>query len=123
MASEEDLATYFSAVLPRLHRQGTLGALLWSFADYAPELWSEPPCDEAPHERFFGLVRPDGSLKPHAEALRAFAAQQPTIQPQTPSPFTVDADTFYADPYRVLPELYQQYLNAQQEVQVAPSHT
>jgi hypothetical protein len=42
-----------------------------------------PPqsCDESWHERFFGLVRPDGSLKPHAEVIRRFTATEPRIQP------------------------------------------
>jgi hypothetical protein len=38
-----------------------------------PRCGTRPPCDEARHERHFGLVRPDGSLKPHAEAIRRFA--------------------------------------------------
>ena len=70
-ASEEQLAAYVAAVLPRLVEAGATGAMLWCFADYAEALWDRPPCDEAQHERFFGLVRPDGSLKPHAEAYYA----------------------------------------------------
>ncbi|HEX9369931.1 MAG TPA: hypothetical protein VF897_02965, partial [Roseiflexaceae bacterium] len=81
------------------------------FADYAPELWDRPPCDESRHERFFGLVRPDGSPKPHAESLRAFAATRPRVrrdiprriaQPPTP-------DEFYADPLRQLLRCYEQF--------------
>ena len=71
MASEEQLAVYVAGVLPRLVDAGATGAMLWCFADYAEALWDRPPCDEAQHERFFGLVRPDGSLKPHAEAYYA----------------------------------------------------
>ena len=32
------------------------------------------------HERHFGLVRPDGSLKPHAEVMREFIAGGPVIR-------------------------------------------
>ena len=55
---------------------GATGALLWCFADYAEQLWDRPPLDPggAIHERHFGLVRPDGTLKPHAEVVRRFAA-------------------------------------------------
>jgi len=44
-------------------------------------LYDHPPCDEAHHERFFGLVPPDGSLKPHAEVLQRFASSKPKIGP------------------------------------------
>jgi endo-1,4-beta-mannosidase len=115
MASEEDLATYLEAVLPRLVNVGATGALVWCFADYAPELWDRPPCDHQRHERFFGLVRPDGSLKPHAEVLRAFAARKPQVQrepirkvvaPPTP-------DQFYIDPIRHLLRCYQEFVGAE----------
>ncbi|MEZ4516553.1 MAG: hypothetical protein R3C44_06845 [Chloroflexota bacterium] len=86
MASEEGLAEYIEAVLPRLVEVGATGAVIWCFADYVPELWDRPPCDEAKHERFFGLVRPDGSLKPHAEAIKRFAATHPRYKRRnTPS--------------------------------------
>jgi endo-1,4-beta-mannosidase len=65
-ASESDAAAYFAAVLARLVRVGSLGAFAWCFSDYDPSLWNEPPCDLQVHERFFGLLRPDGSLKPNA---------------------------------------------------------
>jgi endo-1,4-beta-mannosidase len=111
MAAEEDLATYITEVLPRLVQVGSTGALLWCFADYVPELWDRPPCDEARHERHFGLVRPDGSLKPHAEALRAFAKTQPKVQrvathqvAEPPTP-----DEFYADPLSHLLRCYEQF--------------
>lgn len=81
MAAEEDLAAYLAAVLPGLVEVGATGAVLWCFADYAPELWSEPPCDEFWHERHFGLVRADGALKPHAQVLRAFASTRPAVRP------------------------------------------
>jgi endo-1,4-beta-mannosidase len=115
MASEEDLAAYLEAVLPRLVNVGATGALVWCFADYAPELWDRPPCDHQRHERFFGLVRPDGSLKPHAEVLRAFAARKPQVQrepirkvaaPPTP-------DQFYIDPIRHLLRCYQEFVGAE----------
>jgi endo-1,4-beta-mannosidase len=110
MASEDDLAAYVTAVLPKLLQVGASGALLWCFADYHEALWDKPPCDEARHERFFGLVRPDGSLKPHAEALRAFAATHPTVQPANyalPADAAVD---YYARPAERFAELYQAYL-------------
>ena len=81
MASEEALAEYFAAVLPRLVEVGVTGALPWCFADYHPSLWDKPPCSESWHERFFGLVRPDGSFKPHAKVISDFAAAHPVVMP------------------------------------------
>ena len=79
MASEEDLAAFVGAVLPKLVEVGATGAMLWCYADYIEALWDKPPCDEARHERFFGLVRPDGSLKPHAEVIKRFAQTNPVV--------------------------------------------
>ena len=113
MASEEDLAAYLEAVLPKLQAVGATGALVWCFADYAPELWDRPPCSESRHERFFGLVRPDGSLKPHAEVMRRFAAAEPKVQPDAPHRLreAVSPDEYYADPLRHLVRLYEQFLS------------
>ncbi len=83
MANEEQFAAYIAEVLPNLVTVGSTGAVLWCFADYAESLWERPPCraDGNKHERHFGLVRPDGSLKPHCDAIRHFAATNPTVQP------------------------------------------
>jgi endo-1,4-beta-mannosidase len=111
MASEEDLAAYLEAVLPRLVDVGALGALIWCFADYTPELWDRPPCDAARHERHFGLVRPDGSLKPHAATIRDFAATGPQVLRDPPRRIAnpPSADEFYADPMGELVRCYEEW--------------
>lgn len=112
MASEEDLAGYLAAVLPRLVEVGATGAVLWCFADYAPALWSGPPCDEFWHERHFGLVRPDGSLKPHAHVLRGFAAARPAVLAEPRRRVTLDLtpDEYYRDPEAHARRLYAKFL-------------
>ncbi len=115
MASEEDLAEYFRQVLPKLVQIGTTGAITWCFADYVEELWDKPPCNASKHERFFGLVRPDGSLKPHAEVIKQFAATRPTVQPIPQwAQLAVDAAEFNADPNTQVRKHYPEYLKAQQ---------
>jgi len=114
MASEEDLAEYLRQCLPRLVEIGVRGALIWCFADYIPALWDRPPCDQSRHERFFGLVRADGSLKPHAQVLKEFAAMRPITQsiPEF-AHLPISADAFYdttTPPYVHLPDLYEAYL-------------
>jgi endo-1,4-beta-mannosidase len=91
--TEDELARYCSEVLDRLHADGRLGAYWWCWADYAPELASEPPFDLAPHERTFGIVRADGSDKPVAGALSAFATQHRAVV--APSDEPIDESAYY----------------------------
>jgi endo-1,4-beta-mannosidase len=113
MASEEDLAEYFRLVLPKLNQVGATGAIVWCFADYAEALWDKPPCDAQIHERFFGMVRPDGSLKPHAEVIKKFAATSPQVQAR-PDWARLDIDTteFNKDPNANVRKHYAPYLAA-----------
>lgn len=113
MASEEALAEYLGQVLPKLVEVGAAGAMLWCYADYTRDLWDRPPCDEAQHERFFGLVRPDGSLKPHAEVIRRFAATRPTVQPARRSVVLGGSpDEFYQAPLERTRALYREFIAA-----------
>jgi endo-1,4-beta-mannosidase len=113
MASEEDFTEYIRQVLPRVQAVGATGAMIWCFADYAEELWDVPPCGESRHERHFGLVRPDGTLKPHAEVIKQFAASNPVVKPipdyaRFPG---LTGDDFYGKRlYEELGKLFQEYL-------------
>jgi len=110
MASEADFADYIEKVLPNLVDAGAMGAVLWCYADYATELWDRPPLVESKHERHFGLVRPDGSLKPHAEVIKRFAATKPIVQPpKRPVELDITPDDYYASPSEHLIRLYERY--------------
>ena len=118
MASEEDLAEFLRLTLPKLQDSGATGAMLWCYADYIPELWNKPPCDNAVHERFFGLVRPDGSLKPHAKVIQEFAKTNPQVKPIPDyAKISVNADKFYKEPLGHLVVLYQEYLKALNKIE------
>ncbi|MGE5263915.1 MAG: glycoside hydrolase 5 family protein [Acidobacteriota bacterium] len=111
MASEDDFAVYVEHVLPRLVEVGASGALLWCFADYVRELYNRPPCDQSIHERFFGLVRRDGSLKPHGEVVRRFAATRPVMTAATKHvDLDISPEMFYADPLNHAQRLYKTFL-------------
>ena len=111
MASEEDFAEFLRLTIPKLQDSGATGAMLWCYADYIPELWNKPPCDNAIHERFFGLVRPDGSLKPHAKIIQEFTKTNPQVKPIPDyAKITVNADEFYKEPLGYLVDLYAKYL-------------
>jgi endo-1,4-beta-mannosidase len=112
MAGEEVFADYVAATLTRLVDVGSTGAFLWCFADYATELWDRPPCEDsgARHERHFGLIRPDGTLKPHAEAIKAFAATHPeVIAPKRSVTLDIDPDEYYEDPAGHARRLYETF--------------
>src|SRR5262249_1268974 len=51
LLDEQETAQYTSRALTALRSFGMTGAMLWCFTDYSKALWSEPPLDEAAHER------------------------------------------------------------------------
>ncbi len=106
-ASEEDFAAYIEAVLPRLVSRGSLGAMLWCWADYVSALFDRPPCSDFRHERSFGITRQDGSLKPHAEVIRAFAKKGHQVQAAARRLLDVSPDEFYRAPLEHLRRLYE----------------
>lgn len=109
-ASEDDAAEYYAGVLPRLQRVGALGAFAWCFPDYDKSLWNKPPCDFQAFERFFGLWRPDGSLKPMGKVVADFARAKPTVQaPEKTVTLPVSADDYYCDPSSYQKPLYEQF--------------
>jgi len=107
---EGENAAYATNVLERLHADGRLGAYWWCWADYDEALAGEPPFDRAPHEMSFGIIRNDGTEKPVAAALAAFAAQRREVIDVTEKPLI--SDTYY---YRTLPTstrtLYESFLH------------
>jgi endo-1,4-beta-mannosidase len=111
---EGEMAAYCTGVLERLHADGRLGAYWWCWADYADALRGEPPFDRAPHELSYGIVRSDGSEKPVAAALSAFAAQRRSVR--EPNDMPLIAEVYY---YRTLPRstatLYDAFVGSVEE--------
>lgn len=104
LASESDFAQYIETVLTKLHFCGASGALVWCFADYHCDVWRAPPCDESYHERFFGLVRPDGSLKPHALVVKEFSKKNLSVK-------NIDQSSSNEDE-RILYQMYDEILES-----------
>lgn len=108
IASEDEAATYYAEVLPRLQRVGAIGAFAWGFMSYDPATWDREPCNRQTHERFFGLWRADGTLRPMGEAVAAFAKANPTIRPpERRVELGVTPDGYYADPLTHQKRLYE----------------
>ena len=109
-ASEDDAAEYYRGVLSRLLKVGAMGAFCWCFPDYDQSIWDRPPCDFQPFERFFGLWRPDGSLKPAGQAVKDFAARRPRVQvPVKTVTLPATPDAYYRDPWNIQNGLYEAF--------------
>jgi hypothetical protein len=102
--SETENAAYATAVLERLHADGRLGAYWWCWSDYQDDAVGQP------HHRSYGILRTDGSLKPVATALSAFARRARTVV--KPDDMPMISSTYY---YRTLPvsarTLYDAFLS------------
>ena len=106
---EEDAAAYTGRTLDALRDCGSIGALVWCYADYRPDLHHRPPLDLADHERTFGLWRDDGSPKP---AVAEITARQNRSRRRADTERTwldITPDEFAADRRRHLIRLYQRY--------------
>lgn len=120
LVNEEEACRYLQAVLDRLWRQGAPGAFLWTFSDYSPHLWDLPPLDRAHRERYFGLLRPDGSAKPAAEMVQGWAMDlasgelERRLGPRGDDRPRIDLDptAYYRAPQHSFREAYHTYLRA-----------
>lgn len=113
LASEEEGARYYEQVLERLAATGAAGAYAWCYGDYDPKLFGRAPFDTAIRERSFGLVRADGTEKPAAEVVRAFAARLSRKEvPFGLAPRVLDlpVDDYYAEPERHFRRLYDRWI-------------
>lgn len=112
--TETENAAYCTSVLDRLHADGRLGAYYWCWADYDTALHTDPPFDRATHETSFGIIRSDGSEKPVAAALAAFAREEREVVPARD--MAMISATYY---YRTLPTstktLYDAFLGSNEE--------
>jgi endo-1,4-beta-mannosidase len=105
--TEDQMCDYARGVLDRLHARGALGAFWWCWADYDPELAALPPFDGAPHELTFGIVRDDGSDKPIAQTLAAFARERRAVV--APPPPIVEENAYYAALPQGIFDRYREY--------------
>ena len=115
LASEEEGAEYYDAVLTRLVSTGAAGAYAWCYADYDARLWDRPPLDTAVRERTFGLVRADGTEKPAVGVFRALRARRDgggVALGDVPPVLDVSADDYYAAPGTQFHRLYARWLES-----------
>ncbi|HWP43562.1 MAG TPA: beta-galactosidase [Blastocatellia bacterium] len=106
LLNEYEAAAFIRRALEQLHRFGIAGGLLWCYGDYSDMLWTEPPLDEAVHERFFGLWRADGSAKPAVAEVEKFGSRQRREPADDFDWIDVTIDEFYLNPRENLSRLY-----------------
>lgn len=115
LASEDEGASYYAAVLERLLATGAAGAYAWSFADYSEHLFDRSPLSTAVRERTFGLVRSDGSEKHVAEVFRSLRRRRDegSLEPagEVPRILDVTPDEYYAAPQAHFGRLYANWLS------------
>jgi endo-1,4-beta-mannosidase len=114
LASEEEGAAYYGAVLERLVGTGAAGAYAWCYADYDSRLFGRPPFDTAVRERSFGLLRSDGTEKPAADVFRQLRRQRDAgrlEQGTIPRLLDMTTDDYYRAPRANFDRLYADWLS------------
>lgn len=107
--AEDGAADVFVAgALDALYEAGATGAMLWCYSDYPSAIWELPPLDVAPHERFFGLWRADGSAKPAVRHLARYRGVERRA-PREADWIDVDRTRFFEAPLENLRRLYERY--------------
>ena len=117
LASEEEAAAYYEAVLNGLVSTGATGAYAWCYGDYDARLWDRAPLSTAIRERTFGLVRADGSEKPAAAVFRDFrkrrdagALASSQMDAAVSRVLDLSADEYYRAPARHFTRLYAKWV-------------
>jgi endo-1,4-beta-mannosidase len=113
LASEEEAAAYYDAVMQRLVNTGATGAYAWSYGDYDSRLFDREPLALAVRERTFGVVRADGSEKPAADVFRKFRQRRDagTLgEAIVPKVLDVSADEYYRAPGMHFARLYAKWV-------------
>lgn len=109
LVSESEQAEFYRRALPLLHQHGFMGAMAWCYGDYDPRLWSQPPCDEKVHERFFGLFRYDGSAKPAVAVMREFLGLHRVESEPDTSWIDIPREAYYRRPSEHIKRLYRRF--------------
>jgi endo-1,4-beta-mannosidase len=114
LASEDEAAYYYDAVLQRLATTGAAGAYAWCYGDYDRRLFDRPPLVSAQRERTFGLVRADGAEKAAVEVFRRFRKKRDAgkiARSEVPAVLDVTPEEYYSTPGPHFERLYSSWLS------------
>lgn len=120
LVSERRAVEYTETALPALVEAGAVGAIVGNYTDFEAGLFDSPPFDIRLSERYRGLWRADGTLKPHGRAIGEFAETNPSVQvpPLRRAHVDVSINAYYDDPLSHCQRLHQRYSS-----QVSPLHS
>jgi hypothetical protein len=109
LINEDDAAKFVENALIQLCRFNLMGALWKSYGDYHPTIWDWPPLKTNPRERFFGILRQDGSPKLTVAAFKSVETKRPDEAISLDWIDTPEED-FYNNPKQHLGRLYRRFL-------------
>ena len=111
LISEGAAVSYTEEVLPALVEVGAVGALVGSYSDFDQGLFDTAPLDTQIADRYRGIWRSDGSLKPHGNAIRNFAESNPVVQvpPKRRAQVDVSVSDFYESPLSHYQRLFNRF--------------
>jgi len=108
LVSEEDAALFTEDTLLHLRRSHLMGAFWKSYGDYHPTIWEWPPLDKRKTERFFGLVRYDGTPKVAASVFKSVPTGS-ELEEISSEWLDLSHLEFYQDPDQHLRRLYGRF--------------
>jgi hypothetical protein len=108
LVNEEEAAQFSERAISYLQRFGLIGGFWKSFGDYHPSTWNRPPLDRNLPERYFGLLRHDGSPKPAAAVFKSADTELPEAEPPTDW-LDMSEEDYYKNPTSNLPRLYGRF--------------
>ena len=110
------MAEFVDEALAQLRRSRMLGVFWESFGDYHPSIWNWPPLDRDMPERFFGLLRHDGSPKPAAAVFKSRPTETEDKRQEAGGRrqesvewIDVGEEEYYQDPKQHLGRLYRRF--------------
>jgi len=107
--NEDDVAEFVGEELAQLRRFRMLGVFWESFGDYHPSIWNWPPLDRNMPERFFGLLRHDGTPKPAAAVFKPRPTETEEGRQESVEWIDVVEEEYYRDPRHHLSRLYRRF--------------
>ncbi len=108
LLSEEDAARVTEDVVTRLGRFKMMGGFWKTYGDYHPSIWHWPPLDKRANERFFGLVRYDGSPKLGASVFKS-KPTGPEDDKVLSEWIDLPEEDYYLNPKQQLSRLYRRF--------------
>ncbi len=108
LVNEDEAAQFSERAISYLQRFSLIGGFWKSFGDYHPSIWNRPPLDRNLPERYFGLLRHDGSPKPAAAVFKSADTELGEAEPSIDW-LDMSEEDYYKNPTTNLSRLYGRF--------------